>query len=239
MVELTSNVPRAEQPRLLDRLGRRFGEKGSVSFLATTNMLSVGVDVPRLGLMLMNGQPKTTSEYIQATSRVGRRDVPGLIVTLFRSTKPRDRSHYESFGVYHRSLYRHVEPTSVTPWSLPPRDRALHAVLTILVTPTWDRASPPRIGAVRNLRHMTSRPDPWISSSPRTACRPRRGEATRAPGPADRRVAVRSERARGSTCAACCNYPSAPGPHLQLPPDRLRQAGGSVGDGPIDAQCRP
>ncbi|MET8014692.1 helicase-related protein [Streptomyces sp. NPDC005271] len=133
VVELTSNIPRAAQPQLLERLGKRFKERGSVSFLATTNMLSVGVDVPRLGLMLMNGQPKTTSEYIQATSRVGRRHVPGLIVTLFRSTKPRDRSHYESFGVYHRSLYRHVEPTSVTPWSLPSRNRALHAVLTILV----------------------------------------------------------------------------------------------------------
>ncbi|MFF4951820.1 helicase-related protein [Streptomyces chattanoogensis] len=133
VVELTSNIPRAAQPRLLERLGKSFKQPGSVSFLATTNMLSVGVDVPRLGLMLMNGQPKTTSEYIQATSRVGRRHVPGLIVTLFRSTKPRDRSHYESFGVYHRSLYRHVEPTSVTPWSMPSRKRALHAVLTILV----------------------------------------------------------------------------------------------------------
>ncbi|WP_329078725.1 helicase-related protein [Streptomyces niveus] len=133
VVELTSNIPRADQPRLLERLGKQFKERGSVSFLATTNMLSVGVDVPRLGLMIMNGQPKTTSEYIQATSRVGRRHVPGLIVTLFRSSKPRDRSHYESFGVYHRSLYRHVEPTSVTPWSPPSRDRALHAVLTILM----------------------------------------------------------------------------------------------------------
>ncbi|KIF75152.1 helicase [Streptomyces sp. 150FB] len=133
VVELTSNIPRAAQPRLLERLGKHFKERGSVSFLATTNMLSVGVDVPRLGLMLMNGQPKTTSEYIQATSRVGRRHVPGLVVTLFRSTKPRDRSHYESFGVYHRSLYRHVEPTSVTPWSMPSRKRALHAVLVILV----------------------------------------------------------------------------------------------------------
>ncbi|MGW2087479.1 helicase-related protein [Streptomyces sp. NPDC001880] len=133
VVELTSNIPRASQPRLLDRLGRSFTDRESVSFLATTNMLSVGVDVSRLGLMLMNGQPKTTSEYIQATSRVGRRTVPGLIVTLFRSSKPRDRSHYESFGVYHSSLYRHVEPTSVTPWSPPSRDRALHAALTILV----------------------------------------------------------------------------------------------------------
>ncbi|WP_406477362.1 helicase-related protein [Streptomyces sp. NBC_01615] len=133
VVELTSNIPRSAQPRLLDRLGRSFKEKGSIAFLATTNMLSVGVDVPRLGLMIMNGQPKTTSEYIQATSRVGRSQVPGLVVALFRSTKPRDRSHYESFGVYHSSLYRHVEPTSVTPWSLPSRNRALHAVLTILV----------------------------------------------------------------------------------------------------------
>lgn len=133
VAELTSNISRAEQPGLLDRLGRRFTERGSISFLATTNMLAVGVDVPRLGLMLMNGQPKTTSEYIQATSRVGRKDVPGLIITMFRSTKPRDRSHYESFGAYHRALYRHVEPTSVTPWSLPSRNRALHAVLVILV----------------------------------------------------------------------------------------------------------
>ncbi|WP_432145302.1 helicase-related protein [Streptomyces sp. bgisy084] len=133
VLELTSNIPRAVQPRLLERLGKHFKERDSISFLATTNMLSVGVDVPRLGLMLMNGQPKTTSEYIQATSRVGRRHVPGLIVTLFRSSKPRDRSHYESFGIYHRSLYRHVEPTSVTPWSMPSRNRALHAVLTILV----------------------------------------------------------------------------------------------------------
>ncbi|MFI6999699.1 helicase-related protein [Nocardia sp. NPDC050175] len=133
VAELTSNIPRAAQPRLLERLGKSFKERGSISFLAATNMLAVGVDVPRLGLMLMNGQPKTTSEYIQATSRVGRKVVPGLIVTLFRSTKPRDRSHYESFGAYHRSLYRHVEPTSVTPWSMPSRGRALHAVLAILV----------------------------------------------------------------------------------------------------------
>ncbi|WP_406106417.1 helicase-related protein [Streptomyces sp. NBC_01003] len=166
VVELTSNIPRAAQPGLLDRLGRPFTEKDSISFLATTNMLSVGVDVPRLGLMIMNGQPKTTSEYIQATSRVGRRLVPGLIVTLFRSSKPRDRSHYESFGAYHSSLYRHVEPTSVTPWSPPSRQRALHAVLTILVRHGLGLSAEDRAGdivdhrddldAIRNriLRHV-------------------------------------------------------------------------------------
>ncbi len=131
--ELSSSVPRAQQPRLLERLNLPWSNRNSVDFLATTNMLSVGVDVPRLGLMLMNGQPKATAEYIQATSRVGRSSAPGLVFGLFRSTKPRDRSHYENFRAYHSALYRHVEPTSVTPYSPPSRDRALHAALVILV----------------------------------------------------------------------------------------------------------
>lgn len=131
--ELSSSVPRAQQPRLLERLNLPCTDKYGVDFLATTNMLSVGVDVSRLGLMLMNGQPKATAEYIQATSRVGRSTAPGLVFGLFRSTKPRDRSHYENFRAYHSALYRHVEPTSVTPFSPPSRDRALHAALVILV----------------------------------------------------------------------------------------------------------
>ncbi|AWK11606.1 helicase [Streptomyces spongiicola] len=131
--ELTSNLARTEQPLLLDRLEKSWDQQDAVSFLPCTNMLSVGVDVKRLALMLMQGQPKTTAEYIQATSRVGRHNVPGLVVTFFNATRPRDRSHYETFGPYHRALYRHVEPTSVTPWSLPSRRRALHAALVILV----------------------------------------------------------------------------------------------------------
>lgn len=133
VVELTSNVKPDQLPQILSQLERDAEHAEAVDLLATTNMLSVGIDISRLGLMLMNGQPKTTSEYIQATSRVGRGKVPGLVVTLLRASKPRDRSHYEAFRSYHEALYRHVEPTSVTPWSLASRQRALSAALVMLV----------------------------------------------------------------------------------------------------------
>jgi len=132
--ELTSNIPSREIPKILELLGHDHASGSAVSVVACTNMISVGVDVPRLSLMLVNGQPKSTSEYIQATSRVGRdaNRPPGLVVALLSSAKPRDRSHYESFKPYHRAIYREVEPTSVTPWALPARERALHATLVIL-----------------------------------------------------------------------------------------------------------
>ena len=133
VVELTGNVRGDELGRILARLSVSMADPDAISCLISTNMLSVGVDIPRLGLMLMNGQPKSTSEYIQATSRVGRAQVPGLVVALYNSTKPRDRSHYEGFRAYHSALYRYVEPTSVTPFSLPSRQRSLHAAFVILM----------------------------------------------------------------------------------------------------------
>lgn len=133
VIELTSNVDPGELIQFMRRLERPVGDPDAVDLVATTNMLSVGIDIGRLGLMLMNGQPKTTAEYIQATSRVGRAKVPGLVVTLLRANKPRDRSHYESYRAYHESVYRYVEPTSVTPWSLASRQRSLHAALAILM----------------------------------------------------------------------------------------------------------
>jgi hypothetical protein len=136
-LELTSRISSSEIPESLQMLERRYpageGEK-AVDVCLATNMISVGVDVPRLGLMAVVGQPKTTSEYIQATSRVGRdRNAPGLVVTIYHTGKPRDRSHYEHFRPYHASIYRQVEPTSVTPFAAPVRERALHALVVTLV----------------------------------------------------------------------------------------------------------
>ncbi len=134
-VELTSRRTADEIPEILKQLEvpwkMRPRDSSPVDILLATNMISVGVDVPRLGVMIMSGQPKGTSEYIQATSRVGR-NYPGLVVTVYTQTKSRDRSHYESFVGYHQSLYRFVEPTSVTPFSPQARERGIRGILIAL-----------------------------------------------------------------------------------------------------------
>lgn len=138
-IELSSRVPSREIPRKLFDLERdlqtaerdEYAQDPAYAVLAS-NMISVGVDVPRLGLMVVNGQPKSTAEYIQASSRVGR-GVPGLVVTLYNFGRPRDLSHFEHFRAYHGALYRDVEATSVTPWAPRARDKALHAAFVALV----------------------------------------------------------------------------------------------------------
>ena len=132
-VELTSRVGTAQVAEAKRRLALPAENKDSVDVALATNMISVGLDITRLGLMVVAGQPKTTSEYIQATSRVGRdASRPGLVVTLLNIHKPRDRSHYERYSNYHESFYRNVEATSVTPFSPRAMDRALPAVSVAL-----------------------------------------------------------------------------------------------------------
>jgi hypothetical protein len=134
-IELTSRCNADEIPSILEQLEvpwqMKPAGKPPVDILLATNMIAVGVDVARLGLIIMSGQPKSTSEYIQATSRVGRR-FPGLVVTVYTQTKSRDRSHYERFVAYHQSLYRFVEPTSVTPFSPQARERGMRGVIIAL-----------------------------------------------------------------------------------------------------------
>jgi hypothetical protein len=134
--ELTSRVSQIDVRDKLSELERRHSDGDAIDVLLASNMISVGVDIQRLGLMVVNGQPKGIAEYIQATSRVGRGKLAGLVVTIYNNGKARDRSHYESFATWHAMLYRDVEATSVTPFASRARDRALHAVLVGLVRHT-------------------------------------------------------------------------------------------------------
>jgi len=141
--ELTSRKGSTDIPRILDWLEERFDpkldeqrkakrERRPLDVILATNMISVGVDVRRLGLMVVAGQPKTTAEYIQATSRVGRQ-MPGIVCSVFNWARPRDVSHYERFEHYHATFYQHVEALSVTPFAARALDRALSAQLVSLV----------------------------------------------------------------------------------------------------------
>lgn len=131
--ELTGRMDSSSIPKTLDDLEIRLGgEVKPVDVLLCTNMLSVGVDISRLGVMIINGQPKSHSEYIQASGRIGRK-WPGLVITNYNYLRLRDLSHYESFNDYHGTLHKSVEPVSLTPFSSRARDKALFGVLVSLV----------------------------------------------------------------------------------------------------------
>lgn len=127
-LELSSRINSLNLPGLLEQLGVSWGEDAVLA----TSMFGTGVDVDRLGLMVVHGQPKTTSAYIQATGRVGRQQ-GGLVVTFFRVSRPRDLDHYEFFTGYHRMLYRAVEPITVTPFAPRARDRGLGPLAVTLL----------------------------------------------------------------------------------------------------------
>lgn len=152
--ELTSRIDASEIPTRLKGIEKRLPDEDTVDVLLATNMIAVGVDVDRLGLMAVMGQPQTTAEYIQATSRVGRAH-PGLVAVMLNSARARDRSHYENFQHYHSALYREVESTSVTPFSARARERGLHAVIVALARILILQARPNEgAGRVESYEHI-------------------------------------------------------------------------------------
>lgn len=135
ILELTGRMRGDEVPLAIEQLSVAASDAAAVDVSIASNIMEVGIDIDRLSLMTVVGQPKTTSQYIQVTGRIGRQwqTRPGLIVTIYSPSKPRDRSHFEKFRSYHERLYAQVEPTSVTPFSPPVLQRALHAVMVSFV----------------------------------------------------------------------------------------------------------
>lgn len=166
-VELTSRESTGKIKAAKERLSQPHAAPDHVDVLLASNMISVGVDIDRLGLMVVAGQPKTTAEYIQASSRVGRQK-PGLVVTCFNVAKPRDRSHYERFAAYHQSFYRYVEATSLTPFSGPAVDRGLAGTLVAMSRFT-DRQLTPAEGARHVAAHRAKLEDTVIAEIVRRA----------------------------------------------------------------------
>ena len=161
--ELTSRINGSKISSALQNLGLSYPSEiegqHPIDICLSTNMISVGVDVPRLGLMTVAGQPKTTAEYIQATSRVGRdKKAPGLVFTVYNPSRPRDKSHYEHFVSYHSRIYCNVEPTSVTPFSSPLRSRALHALFIGILRQEGDSSinkNPPKFPSEEIVERIT------------------------------------------------------------------------------------
>ncbi len=140
--ELTGRASGEDIPKSISALEVSYPNQSErpVDVCLASNILEVGIDIDRLSLMVIVGQPKTTSQYIQVSGRVGRSwwVRPGLVVTIYAASKPRDRSHFEKFRSYHEKMYSQVEPTSVTPFSPPALDRALHAIMAAFVQQLGD-----------------------------------------------------------------------------------------------------
>ena len=139
--EITSRMSSYRIPEKLKQLEIPCTSKECLDTAIATNMIAVGMDVKRLGLMVVMGQPKQNSEYIQATSRIGR-EYPGLVFTIYNAYRPRDLSHYENFTGYHEQLYRFVEGTTATPFSDRARDRVMHALIISAIRLLYPEMAP-------------------------------------------------------------------------------------------------
>ena len=136
--ELTSRNSAKEIKNILERLSNRFTSDECYDYILASNMLSVGIDIDRLGVMCVYGQPKSNSEYIQATSRVGRTN-PGLVISIYNDMRSRDKSYYEQFCYYHSTFYKYVEATSVTSYSPRAVEKALHCAMMAVIRHTIPR----------------------------------------------------------------------------------------------------
>lgn len=136
--ELTSRNSAKEIKNVLERLEHRYTNEDCFDYIMASNMLSVGIDIDRLGVMCVYGQPKSNSEYIQATSRVGRTN-PGMVVSLYNGMRSRDKSFYEQFRYYHSTFYKYVEATSVTSYSPRAVEKALHCAMMAIIRHTVSR----------------------------------------------------------------------------------------------------
>jgi hypothetical protein len=118
-------------PKTISSLTKILQGRDVTPFCLASSIIEVGVDIDRLSLMSIVGQPKTTAQYIQVSGRVGRRpsERPGLVAIIYNNGKPRDKSHYEDFRSYHQRLYAQVEPSSVTPYSRPAIERGFAALM--------------------------------------------------------------------------------------------------------------
>lgn len=131
-IELTSRIPNERIKKNLDKLEIQFDgnikERKAYDLVLATNMISVGLDVGRLGIMVMNGMPPNTAEYIQASSRVARKN-EGLVLTLYDPFNSRDLSYFEDFVQFHKTFYKQVEPLSVTPFAENALDKMLFTLI--------------------------------------------------------------------------------------------------------------
>jgi len=251
--ELTSRKSGSDIPGTLDQLGvRRLSQAKrpafkpgesydppSIDVLLATNMISVGVDVPRLGTMVVAGQPKSTSEYIQATSRVGRAH-PGLVLTVYNWARPRDLSHYETFGHYHRTLYRQVEALSVTPFAPRALDRGLTGVLASLLRlcgPTYNPnpgaalVDPAGAQAVRAREAIHARAADSIGQQAADTLAERVNillEAWRKEGDVGQRTLVYQRRGKSDTDYSLLQEPSIEGWSIWTVPNSMRNVENAV-----------
>lgn len=143
--EMTSRLRQDQIPEAMEKLEKTVQDGNAIDVCLASSLIEVGIDIDRLSLMAVVGQPKSTSQYIQVTGRVGRKwdKRPGLVLALYGAGKPRDRSHFERFRTYHQRLYAQVEPTSATPFAPSALDRALHAVVVAYIRQTSDRSLKP------------------------------------------------------------------------------------------------